>query len=164
MAPGFEAHHINTAHIPAVSPFFVFKNKPCFAGMLRQTDKALSTPLPRVFDTDPTTGKPMPSAPAVMGTEQENVEDAVRTGTLNEIADQTSSKMEMEVLAPMEQWLRLFQVCYFSREPQPAFTATAASNRLQPLTFQPRGEAHCSLICMIGYAAPNKQAAKQSWP
>ena len=78
--------------------------------MLRQTDKALSTPLPRVFDTEPTTGKPIPSAPAVMGTEHENVEEAVRTGTLNDIADQTSSKMELEVLAPMEQWLRLFQV------------------------------------------------------
>jgi len=79
--------------------------------MLRQTDKALSTPLPRVFDTEPTTGKPVPSAPAVMGTENENVEDAVRIGTLNEIAHQTGTKMEQEVLAPMEQWLRLFQVC-----------------------------------------------------
>jgi hypothetical protein len=78
-------------------------------GMLRQTDKALSTPLPRVFDTEPTTGKPVPSAPAVMGTENENVEDAVRIGTLNEIAHQTGTKMEQEVLAPMEQWLRLFQ-------------------------------------------------------
>ena len=89
------------------------------AGMLRQTDKALSTPLPRVFDTDPTTGKPIPSAPAVMGTEQENVEDAVRTGTLNEIADQTGSKMELEVLAPMEQWLRLFQVQPFLKSHSP---------------------------------------------
>ena len=80
--------------------------------MLRQTDKALSTPLPRVFDTEPETGKPVPSAPAVMGTEQENVEEAVRTGTLNEIADQTGQKMELEVLAPMEQWLRLFQVIF----------------------------------------------------
>jgi hypothetical protein len=78
-------------------------------GMLRQTDKALSTPLPRVFDTEPATGKPVPSAPAVMGTEHENVEDAVRTGTLNDIADSTGAKMEQEVLAPMEQWLRLFQ-------------------------------------------------------
>ena len=78
--------------------------------MLRQTGKALSTPLPRVYDTDPTTGKPIPSAPAVMGTEQENVEDAVRTEKLHDIADYTGQKMEMEVLAPMEQWLRLFQV------------------------------------------------------
>lgn len=78
--------------------------------MLKQTDKALSTPLPRVFDTEPSTGKPVPSAPAVMGTENENVEDGVRIGQLNEIADQTGAKMEQEVLAPMEQWLRLFQV------------------------------------------------------
>ena len=78
--------------------------------MLKQTDKALSTPLPRVFDTEPSTGKPVPSAPAVMGTENENVEDGVHVGTLTAISEETGRKMEHEVLAPMEQWLRLFQV------------------------------------------------------
>ena len=85
-------------------------NRTAAAGMLKQTDKALSTPLPRVFDTEPSTGKPVPSAPAVMGTENENVEDGVRVGTLTALADETGEKMEHEVLAPMEQWLRLFQV------------------------------------------------------
>lgn len=77
--------------------------------MLKQTERALTTPLPRVFDTEPGTGKPIPSAPAVMGTEQENVEDGVRVGQLDEIANTTGYKLEQEVLAPMEQWLRLFQ-------------------------------------------------------
>lgn len=79
--------------------------------MLKQTERALTTPLPRVFDTEPGTGKPIPSAPAVMGTESENVEDGVRLGQLEEIANTTGFKLEQEVLAPMEQWLRLFQVC-----------------------------------------------------
>lgn len=118
-----------------LSPAFRLSQACLFAGMLRQTDKALSTPLPRVFDTEPTTGKPIPSAPAVMGTEHENVEEAVRTGTLNEIADQTSMKMELEVLAPMEQWLRLFQVRFstsgFLSRPHCGLPKNARSTNMQ---------------------------------
>lgn len=132
--------------------------------MLRQTDKALSTPLPRVFDTEPTTGMPVPSAPAVMGTEHENVEDAVRTGTLHEIADQTGAKMEQEVLAPMEQWLRLFQVPLSSllllSNVSLSFTCSTADDRAGAMSIAARGWTFTTLpVCPRANSNNNKLCA-----
>jgi len=80
------------------------------AGMLAATSKTLSTPLPRVYDVDGTTKKALPSFERE--TERERMtmaEEEVNVRDLEAISYSTTTRMERDVLRPMEQWLKVYK-------------------------------------------------------
>ena len=92
--------------------------------MLIQTERALSSPLPRIFEFDPdqqkaaTTSESVPAAAQSLTRISGNSalsgpgghEQGVRVSQLNPIAATLSRRLENEVIHPMDQWLKLHAV------------------------------------------------------
>lgn len=95
-----------------------------FAGMLLQTERALSTPLPRIYEYDPDQQKAAPTSEPIPAAAQsltrlsgdsrlsgaQSQEQGVRVSQLNPIALTLTRRLENEVIHPMDQWLKLHQV------------------------------------------------------
>ncbi|KAK9809734.1 hypothetical protein WJX73_001090 [Symbiochloris irregularis] len=88
-------------------------------GMLLQTERALSQPLPRIYEYDPDqqksapTSEPIPAAAQSLtrtsgsGLSNTGEDSGVRVSHLNPIAMTLTRRLEQEVIHPMDQWLKL---------------------------------------------------------
>ncbi|KAK9815404.1 hypothetical protein WJX72_003147 [[Myrmecia] bisecta] len=82
------------------------KLKLATADMLEMTEKALTAPLPHIWDVDPQTNQAIQ-----VGTvgEAHPDENSVRVRDLGLISKSTVHKMDTEVLTPMNQWLKIYK-------------------------------------------------------
>ena len=93
--------------------------------MLLQTERALSSPLPRVYEFDPDQQKAAPTSESIPAAAQsltrlsgnsalsggaQSTDQGVRVSQLNPIALTLTRRLDNEVLHPMDQWLKLHQV------------------------------------------------------
>ena len=91
--------------------------------MLLQTERALSQPLPRIYEFDPDqqkaapTSEPIPAAAQSLNRisgsglgSQSGEDQGVRVSQLNPIAMTLTRRLEQEVIHPMDQWLKLHAV------------------------------------------------------
>ena len=92
--------------------------------MLLQTERALSTPLPRIYEYDPDQQKAAPTSEPIPAVAQsltrvsgnsalsgaQSQDQGVRVSQLNPIALTLTRRLENEVIHPMDQWLKLHHV------------------------------------------------------
>lgn len=92
--------------------------------MLLQTERALASPLPRVYEYDPEQQKAAPTSESIPAVAQSltrvsgnsalsgspEADHGVRVSQLSPIATTLSRRIENEVIHPMDQWLKLHSV------------------------------------------------------